>query len=308
MKLLVINNLASGNTGEGVYEFVRAFAQDGDEVCMRTTDGTTDIAELMADATDFDAVVASGGDGTAAAVNFLLADTGTPVLPFPAGTANLLVNNLALPGEPHALAKVVREGRTLDFDLGRIELPDRQLGFLLIAGAGYDAAIMRGAEPMKPVLGQMAYFSSAAANALTKPSHLTLTLDGQTIERDGMGLLVVNFSQLQYDVSITHVNEPRDGMFDVVVLKAHNAFELIPAVLAALLDRSGDFPDRPESLEIHRAKELRVEADPPLEVQYDGEPTGLTTPFSAHILPHAARLLVSEEGLKAFGAREGEKA
>ena len=109
MKLLVINNLASG-FGEGsVYDFIRSFARDGDEVCVRSTDGTTDVRDLLGDAEEFDAVVASGGDGTVATVSYRLANTGVPILPFPAGTANLLAANLASPMEPHALAKLVRE-------------------------------------------------------------------------------------------------------------------------------------------------------------------------------------------------------
>ena len=69
MKLLVINNLSSG-FGEGaVYDFVRSFAQDGDEVVLRSTDGTTEVSSLLADASSFDAVVASGGDGTVATVS-----------------------------------------------------------------------------------------------------------------------------------------------------------------------------------------------------------------------------------------------
>ena len=65
----------------------------------------------------------------------------------------------------------------------------------------------------------------------------------------------MNFSKIQFDITVTHENEPRDGVFDVVVLKAQNAFELIPALLAGLLDRGGDFPERTGSLEIHRARE-----------------------------------------------------
>ena len=110
MKLLVINNLSSG-FGEGaVYDFVRSFMQDGDEACLRSTDGTTGVSTLLDDAASFDAVIASGGDGTVATVSYMLADSGIPVLPFPAGTANLLALNLASPMEPHALAKMVREG------------------------------------------------------------------------------------------------------------------------------------------------------------------------------------------------------
>ena len=300
MKLLVINNLASG-FGEGsVYDFIRSFARDGDEVCVRSTDGTTDVRDLLGDAEAFDAVVASGGDGTVATVSYRLANTGVPILPFPAGTANLLAANLASPMEPHALAKLVREERTLDFDLGEIEVDGHRFGFGIMAGAGYDAAIMHGAAPAKRLLGPMAYFSAALANPLPQTSKFKLDLDGEHVESEGLGILLVNFSKIQFDITVTHGNEPRDGEFDVVVLKAKTAFDLIPAVFAGLMDRGGDWPDRTDALEIHRAREVRVEADPPMEVQYDGEATRLTTPFSARIMPRAARLFVSEEGYEQF--------
>ena len=303
MKLLVINNLASG-FGEGsVYDFIRSFARDGDEVCVRSTDGTTDVRDLLGDAEAFDAVVASGGDGTVATVSYRLANTGVPILPFPAGTANLLAANLASPMEPHALAKLVREERTLDFDLGEIEVDGHRFGFGIMAGAGYDAAIMHGAAPAKRLLGPMAYFSAALANPLPQTSRFKLDLDGEHVESEGLGILLVNFSKIQFDITVTHDNEPRDGVFDVVVLKAQNAFELIPALLAGLLDRGGDFPDRTGSLEIHRAREVRVEADPPMEVQYDGEATNLTTPFTAHIMRRAARFFGSEEGWDLFAEK-----
>ena len=303
MKLLVINNLASG-FGEGsVYDFIRSFARDGDEVCVRSTDGTTDVRDLLGDAEAFDAVVASGGDGTVATVSYRLANTGVPILPFPAGTANLLAANLASPMEPHALAKLVREERALDFDLGEIEVDGQRFGFGIMAGAGYDAAIMHGAAPAKRLLGPMAYFSAALANPLPQTSKFKLDLDGEHVESEGLGILLVNFSKIQFDITVTHENEPRDGVFDVVVLKAQNAFELIPALLAGLLDRGGDFPERTGSLEIHRAREVRVEADPPMEVQYDGEATNLTTPFTAHIMRRAARFFVSEEGWDLFAEK-----
>ena len=300
MKLLVINNLSSGYGEGGVYDFIRSLVHDGDEVCLRSTDGTTDVASLLDDAASYDAVIASGGDGTVATVSYLLADSGIPVLPFPAGTANLLALNLASPLEPHALAKMVREGRTLDFDLGEIEVDGRKFGFGIMAGAGYDAAIMHGAESGKRLFGPMAYLSAAIANPLPQKSRFTIELDDETVQSEGLGILLVNFSKIQFDITVTHGNEPRDGVLDVVVLKAQNAFELIPAVLAGLLDRGGDFPDRTGALEIHQARTVRVEADPPMEVQYDGEATRLMTPFSARILPRAARFYVSEEGYDLF--------
>lgn len=300
MKLLVINNLVSGYGEGAVYDFIRSVSKDGDEVVLRSTDGTTDIRSMLDDASDFDAVVAAGGDGTVANVCYLLANTGIPVLPFPAGTANLLTLNLASPAEPHALAKLMREGKTLDFDMGEIEAGGKTFGFSIMAGAGYDALIMRAAQSGKRLLGPMAYFQAAVLNAMPQKSHLTLTLDGKTIESDGLGVLLVNFSRIQFDISVTHNNTPRDGEFDVVILKAQTAFDLIPALFAGILDRGGEFPGRTDALEIHQAREVVIQADPPMEVQYDGEATGIMTPFRAHIIPRATRIIISEEGYEEF--------
>ena len=301
VKLLVVNNLASGYGEGSVYDFVRALTRDGDEVVIRSTDGTTDLRTFLYDAEDFDAVAAAGGDGTVSAVAYLRADTGIPLLPFPAGTANLLAMNLGLPTEPHALAKVARELRTMDFDLGEIALSDgERYGFSIMAGAGYDAAIMAGAAAAKKVLGPMAYFTSAFANATPQHARLKVTIDGNVVETDGVGVLVVNFSKIQFDLKVVHENLPRDGIFDVVVFHTKDAFGLIPAFINAVLDRTGDFPDRTDAFELYRGSSVKVEADPPLKVQFDGEVTETATPFSVSILPRACTFVVGEECERLF--------
>lgn len=302
MKLLIVNNLVSGYGEGAIYDYIRALAADGDEVVIRSTDGSTDLRRFLADAGEFDVVVASGGDGTVAAVTYLLADTGIPVLPFPAGTANLLAMNLASPSEPHALAKLTREGEIMDFDLGEIELASgERFGFSIMAGAGYDALIMQGAKPAKRLLGPMAYFTSALTNPLPQFSRFTIDIDGEVIESEGVGVLIVNFSKIQFDLPVVHQNLPRDGVFDVAILHTRDAFGLIPALLASMLDRTGDFPDRTDALELHRGRTIAVSADPPLQVQYDGEVTELTTPFTVRMLPEAARFIVSEECVRLYG-------
>lgn len=303
MKLLAINNLASGYREGAIYDFVRSFALDGDEITLRCTDGTTDLRLFLHDAEEYDVVVASGGDGTVSAVTYLLAETGIPVLPFPASTANLLAMNLASPSEPHALAKMTRAGNLLDFDMGEIELADgERMGFMIMAGAGYDATIMKGAAAGKKILGPMAYFTSAVANATPQHADFTLTIDGKVVKSSGVGVLIVNFSKIQFDLSVVHENQPRDGAFDVVVLNTKDAFGLLPALMACILDRSGEFPERSDALEIHRGTEITVDADPALLVQYDGEVTNLKTPFTVRMLPKAARLIVSDEAKKIFNA------
>ena len=300
MKLLIINNLASGYGEGSIYDFIRAFITTGDEVCIRSTNGEDDIRDFLYDAASYDAIVASGGDGTIATVSYLLRGSGIPILPFPAGTANLLALNLASPFEPHALSKLIRNGKTLDFDIGELELGGTTFGFSLIAGAGYDATIMQYAAPTKKLFGPIAYFNAAVTHALARKSRFTLDLDGEVVEREALGILLLNFSKIQFDISVTHDNLPRDGAFEVVILKAATAFDLIPDIIAGFLDRSGDFPSRSDALEIRRAYQVEVSADPPMEVQYDGEATRLTTPFKARVLKKAARFIVSDEGFERF--------
>ncbi len=300
MKLLIIVNTAAGHGDAQIYDFMRMALVDGDEACVRYTDGTTEPADLVDDAPSFDAVVVSGGDGTVASIAHKLAHTGVPILPFPAGTANLLASNLHIPYEPRFLAQLVRNGSTLDFDLGEIEADDRSFGFAIMAGAGYDATIMHDAVPSKKLLGAAAYFQAAFANTKPQKSRISLDIDGEPFETEGLGVILMNFSKIQFDISITHETSPCDGMFDIAILKAENAFELIPAFIAATLDRDGGMPDRPDSLVVRRGRVIRMQAEPALPIQYDGEPIEVTTPFTARVLEGAARFIVPDDAIELF--------
>ena len=304
VKLLIVNNTAAGIGDGSIFDYLRMVSEDGDEHVVRYTDGTTDVFELVEDAHLFDAVVVAGGDGTIATVAYALAHTGIPILPFPSGTANLLANNLMSPYEPHALARMTREMETLDFDLGEIEAGGKRFGFGIMAGAGYDATIMHDAQPTKKLFGALAYFGAAVSNPTPQKSTIRLVIDGETIEGEGLGILLVNFSRIQFEIPVTHGGEPRDGAFDVVILKAKNAFGLIPAVMASIRDRDGEFPDRTDSMEIHTGRVVEAYADPPMQIQYDGEVPGLTTPFKARVLDGAARFILSGAGLEAFDKRD----
>ena len=191
--------MVSGLDDGAIFDYIRSFSKDGDEVVLRTTDGTTDIRAYLYDAEDYDVVVASGGDGTVSAIAYEMADTAIPLLPFPAGTANLLSANLYSPTEPHALVDMTRSLKTMDFDIGEIVLSDgTKHGFLIMAGAGYDATIMKDAEEGKKLLGQMAYFTSAFTNTNPQFSDFEIMVDGEKIMSSGVGVLVINFSKIQF--------------------------------------------------------------------------------------------------------------
>ena len=300
VKILILHNQSSGYRDGAIYDFLRAISTPENDITLRCFDKDNPRPAKLEDAASFDVVVASGGDGTIARVGYELSGTRIPILPFPSGTSNALATNLFSPDEPHALAKMLLAMKTLDFDMGEIEFGGAKQGFFLVAGCGYDATIMKAAEENKALLGPMAYFQAAFMNPNPQKSHFALEIDGEPYEVDGLSVMVANFSKMQYDIALTHENQPRDGMLDVIILKGENAFGLIPPFMATLLDRNGGYPDRGDMVEIRRCKHLKVNASPSLRVQFDGEPCDESTPFEARLLPLATRFVVCEACLEHY--------
>ena len=304
MKLLVINNLSSGFGKSAVYDFMRMFSEAGDEVVVRSIDSSMDFASALTGAEFFDAVAVAGGDGTHSSVCYLLRDTGIPILPLPVGTANLIAMNLCTPEEPYELAQLARNGKRLRFDMGQLEFADATSGFMMIAGCGYDAKIMSDAKGSKQLLGPVSYFKAAFDNPNPQRAHFTIDIDGETVEADGVCVLVLNFSKMQFDITLGPGNWPRDGLLDLLILEAENAWGLLPVALSAALDHTGGMLLNIDTIKHFRGKAIRVDADPALFVQYDGEPTTRTTPFTARVLPHAANLVISDYGYEEFGNQQ----
>lgn len=300
MNILMVTNLRSGFGDSGLYEYVRELGSHRAEVTLRFLNEGADLQHLLRDAREYARVVAAGGDGTVSAVAYALRDTGIPVLPYPAGTANLIARNLGIPLDPAGLALATIAGRTVTIDLGELSISPRsgygvrKQGFSIAAGAGFDAQLMEAAQPLKASLGEGAYIIGALQNLVPTVSRFRLNLDGRVVETEGIAVLLMNLARIQFDIAVTHGADAQDGLLEVVVLKPTSPAGLLPAVWAALLDRLREHPARP-GLEIHTAASIEVFADPKLPLEYDGELLDASTPFSARVLPRAATFIVSEE-------------
>ncbi|HCW89768.1 MAG TPA: diacylglycerol kinase [Marinobacter sp.] len=298
MNILMVSNLRSGLGDPGTYDFVRELGESGCEVTLRFMNAGADLGHLLRDAASYDRVVAVGGDGTVSAIAYELRGTGVPVVVYPAGTANLLARNLRVPVDPLELARLTLGGKRVTIDVGEIGIATgdgaRRVGFVIMAGAGFDATVMERALELKPVIGEGAYIIGAIQSLQPTVAKIDLELDGRHVRTEGIAVILVNLARIQFDLSVTHGSDAQDGLLEVVVVKTRSVAGLIPAVWAALLDRLGNHPARP-ALEVHSAKEIRVSATPALPLQYDGELLDLTTPFSARVLPKRATFVVPED-------------
>ncbi|MFS8637148.1 MAG: diacylglycerol kinase family lipid kinase [Gemmatimonadota bacterium] len=223
------------------------------------------------------AVCVVGGDGTLAEAATGLAGTNVPLGLIPRGTANQVAQNLQIPTEFEAAVDTVVNGTPTPLDLGRIG----GRAFALVAGAGYDAAVMAAAtRSMKERWGFAAYIFAAVKEALTAtPADFRIVADGEEIRVRAVTVMLANMGELYahfLPFSLALGPQPtrswQDGLFDVVILAPRNLTEF-PAILwrAATRRFSGD-----DRLIHFQAREVSIEADPPVAVQIDGDEAGQT--------------------------------
>ncbi|KEF35416.1 diacylglycerol kinase [Deinococcus sp. RL] len=291
-RVLVIFNPKSGQGDSGLPDFLTALRAGGAQVTERELRPETKMAEYVADLAEFDLLVGAGGDGTVSSLAYAARYRDVPLLAYPAGTANLIAQNLDLPRDPAGLAEVVAGGHAVRVDLGEIEVGEEKSGFAMLAGAGADAAMIRDSEDLKERFGAMAYVMSAMKQLNPKKTTFHLTLDGERRDFEGIGVMVANFGMANYRLPITSDISPSDGKFTVVLLKAGNILRLVPNLIDSVLVKLNlSDPVFSGNLETLEAKAVTVDADDPFPLQYDGELHVETTPFTARILPGAIQFL-----------------
>ncbi len=290
---LIIVNPKSGQGESGAEQFAQHLRDAGVRVEVRETtlDGTAD--QYVQGLEAFEALVGAGGDGTVSSLAYAARSYGKPYLPYPAGTANLIAQNLDLPGDPRALADLFLSGKTLTLDLAELDIEGETKGFAMLAGLGVDAAMIRDSEEAKGRFGVGAYLISALKQLNPTKAEFTLTLDGRVLKVEGMGVMVANFGLANFRVPITGDVSPADGKLTVIVLKGSSLTSLLPALIGSVRAKLnlGD-PDLGDSLERYEACEVAVQASVPLPAQYDGEALdGDLQQFRARVLPGAVRYI-----------------
>lgn len=270
-----------------------AFAVRGAAFDLVETAGAGDAARLAREAVarGYRAVAAAGGDGTVAEVISGLAGSSTPLGIIPQGTANQLAFNLGVPSELERAVAVVVHGTPGAVDVG--QLADGRY-FALMAGAGWDAQVVSAAtREQKDRWGFGAYLYAGLRSALALPSaRFRITADGQGFEVHAATVLVANVGSLLSGLIPTPLQIApdasfRDGLLDVCVFAPRSLGD-VTALLWKLARRRYAADRRMLYLQ---AREVRVESEPPLATQLDGDPAGLT-PLVARAVPGGVRVLL----------------
>ena len=166
-------------------------------------------------------VVVAGGDGTVRSVVAGLAGTGVPLGIVGRGTGNLLARNLGVPLETTAaigtaFGGVDRAVDVIDLALGK----GRHEVSMVMAGMGWDAAMMAVSEVAKARLGWGAYALQAARTVRDHPIRLRVQVDdGPEHTFFARMCLVANVGTLIGGIELLPESRPDDGLLDVLVFE-----------------------------------------------------------------------------------------
>ncbi len=229
-------------------------------------------------------IVACGGDGTVRACIEGMVDSSTSLAIIPTGTGNLLATNLGIDeavsesdeGSPSVLPE-----RTHRIDVGRVNGE----AFAVMAGSGFDALMIRDANPeVKSRLGVVAYVISAVRNLGASLIHTTVDVDGQQwfAGRTVMAL-VGNFGSITGGVEIFPDADPADGMLDVGVVAAEGLTDWLS--IGYRLVRG--LPQNPNLVQRTQGKAIEIRTDRPRPYELDGEERPPTDRVSIEVEPSA---------------------
>jgi YegS/Rv2252/BmrU family lipid kinase len=213
-----------------------------------------------------DVVFVCGGDGTVMAAATALAGCDVPMAVLPSGTGNLLARNLDLPLDDEELAlRIGIDGATRQIDVGAVE--DRK--FVVMAGLGFDAAIMRDApEGLKKVVGWPAYLVSGAKHLRGRGVRVVIRVDGEEpMHRRVRTVVVGNVGKLQGGIPLIPDAKPDDGVLDVVLVAPRHGLDWLR--VAGRVLRRAHVADR--RMERVRGKHVVIEASRSQPRQLDGD-------------------------------------
>jgi YegS/Rv2252/BmrU family lipid kinase len=239
-------------------------------------------------------ILAWGGDGLVRRCVNALGDTRIPLAIVPAGTSNLFATNLGIEPDIPEAVQVALLGERRRVDVGRFE----EERFAVMAGAGFDAAMIKGADDHKDGLGRGAYVLSGAASLNTPSFEATIKIDGtRWYKGPASCILVGNVGGLFGGVEVFADAQPDDGVLDVGVLTSEGPVQLMRAATRTVLGNAEKSP----FVRITQGRKVRVKLDRKVRYELDGGDRKKVRSFKVDVEPGAITVCVPRAGRNGGG-------
>jgi YegS/Rv2252/BmrU family lipid kinase len=236
-----------------------------------------------------DLIFVWGGDGMVRRCVDVVAGTKAELAVLPAGTANLFATNLRIPRDIERAVAIGLRGRTRKLDVGRFE--DER--FAVMAGAGFDAAMIRGADARKARIGRAAYLWSGLSNLRTDTFEACIKVDGtEWFEGEATCILLGNLGELFGGVEVFPDARPDDGLLDLGVVEGGGIARWTRVLARTAV---GD-PAQSPFVRVTKAKAVKVKLDRKVRYELDGGDRDKVKSFKVQVEPGALRIRVPRPG------------
>ena len=236
-----------------------------------------------------DLVFAWGGDGTVRRCAGELVGEDACLAVLPAGTANLFALNFGIPADLEQAVDIGLHGARRRLDVGRFG--DER--FAVMAGVGFDAAMIRGAEDLKERIGRAAYLWSGSRSLRGQAFEAEIEVDGTDwFAGDATCILLGNVGELFGGVAVFPDARPDDGQLDLGVVTAEGAVQWARTLARTA---AGD-PSRSPFVRATKARVVKVKLDRKVRYELDGGDRKKVRSFKVKVEPGALRLCVPREG------------
>jgi diacylglycerol kinase (ATP) len=233
-------------------------------------------------------IIVAGGDGTINEVIQGLAGTKARLAIIPRGTGNVLARELGLPLDDAQAIAVAAKGKSRKIYLGLAidETTNESRHFVLMAGIGLDASVVRRVQPsLKKRIGRGAFWVSGLSHLATwDPRQFKLEIDG--VEYNATFAAVGNAPRYGGDLAITPGARLDQREFEVCIIQTTSRLRYLHLLSHAM--RNGMPRDNPE-VQFVKAATVKAHGDAP--VQVDGELIG-HLPMRFEIAPHSLEVVV----------------
>jgi YegS/Rv2252/BmrU family lipid kinase len=294
LKLLLIYNPQAGN-GRGRKMLPRIqghFQSAGCEVDLKVTErqGHGIWLTETADLSDYDGVVAAGGDGTTYEVVNGYYRNPSPEKPpvgiIPTGTGNAFVREMDLFGSDWEEAvDIIVRGDSRAVDVTRFTTAGEVQYSLNILGVGFVSDVTETAAHLK-FLGNNAYLLAVFYRLLGLRTYpLRLSLDGEARSVDACFAVVSNSRYTGTTFFIAPEAKVDDGLLDLVVLKKISRLRVLQIFKTIF---TGTHVREPE-VDYEQARKITIDTEEPRVLNVDGEVLG-STPVEIECLPRDLRV------------------
>jgi diacylglycerol kinase (ATP) len=241
------------------------------------------VAQALEDGAEL--LLAWGGDGMVRRCVNALGDSEVPLAIVPAGTSNLFATHLGVERDIGQAVQVALHGDRRRLDVGRFD--DER--FAVMAGAGFDAAMIKGADELKERLGRAAYVVSGASRLDSETFEAKIKVDGtRWYKGPASCILVGNVGELFGGIEVFADAQPDDGKLEVGVLTSEGPVQLVRAAARTALGSAEKSP----FVRVTQARKVRVKLDRKVRYELDGGDRKKVKSFKVEIEPEAITVCV----------------